>query len=91
MTGQRLISSIGDPTEFLRRNELFKKSCDFLDEHFSELLQKYPNQWVGIFAGEVWAHASDLNEMLGKLDALGVSRAATHAEFLATNPRIEVL
>ncbi len=91
MTSTRLTPSIGDPGEFLRRNDLFQKSCDFFDAHYAELVQEYPDQWIGIFDGAVRAHATDLADMLGQLDALGVPRAPTYAEFLATNPRIEIL
>jgi hypothetical protein len=91
MTSQRLVPSIGHPSELLRRHDLFKKSCDFFDAHYADLLRRYPDEWIGIFDGEVCAHAADMNEMLGQLDALGIPRATSYTEFLATQHRIEIL
>jgi hypothetical protein len=90
MTTQRVHPAIGDPAEFLRRQLSFKKSCDYFDAHYFELLSRYPDQYVGIFDGEVRAHATDLIEVLAQLDSLNVPRGITYIEFLATNPRAEV-
>jgi len=89
MTTQRVHPAIGDPAEFVRDMDLFKKSCDFFDAHYFELLARYPDQYIGMFDGEVRAHATDIHQLLAQMDALGVSRETTYIEFLATNPRAE--
>lgn len=91
VTTQRVHPAIGDPAEFVRDMALFKKSCHFFDSHYYDLLQQYPDEWIGIFDGEVRAHATDIHGMLAQLDAVGVPRGTTYAEFLATNPLPEVL
>jgi hypothetical protein len=90
MTTQRVHPAIGDPVEFLRRQVSFKESCDFFDAHYVELLGRYPDQYIGIFDGQVRAHATDIHELLAQLDALGVPRGTAYLEFLATDPPIEV-
>jgi hypothetical protein len=90
MTTQRIHPAIGDPVEFMRDMDLFKKSCDFFDAHYFELLARYPDQYIGIFDGEVRAHATDINRLLAQLDALGVPRETTYIEFLATDPPMDV-
>jgi hypothetical protein len=90
MTTQRAHPAIGDPAEFLRRQLSFKKSCDYFDAHYYELLKQYPDEWIGISDGEVRAHEADIHELLAQLDTLGVPRGTAYLEFLATDPPIEV-
>lgn len=71
--------------------DLFKRSCEFFDVHYRELVSTYPDEFIGIFDGQVRAHAADLSEMLAQLDALGVPRGTTHIEFVAANPRVAIL
>lgn len=66
--------------------ELFRKSCAFADAHRAELLAEYPDQWIGVFDGEIRAHDQDLHRLLAQLDALGVPRRALFTQFLDTNP-----
>jgi hypothetical protein len=87
MTTQRVHPAIGDPVEFVQRQASFKKSCDYFDAHYFELLTRYPDQYIGIFNGEVRAHATDIHQLIAELDTLAVPRGTTYIEFLATNPR----
>lgn len=91
MTTQRVHPAIGDPAEFVRRQLSFKKSCDFFDAHYHELLKQYPDEWIGIFDGEVRAHAADIHELLARLDSLQVPRGNSLIEILETNPLPKVL
>ncbi len=91
MTTQRVHPAIGGPVEFVRRQLSFKKSCDYFDAHYFELLARYPDQYVGIFDGEVRAHSSDIHELLARLDSLQVPRDNSLIEILETNPLPKVL
>jgi len=91
MTTQHVHPAIGDPVEFLRGHDSFKRSCDFSNAHHAELLERFPNEWVGIHDGEVRAHSTDLHDLLAQLDALQVPRDCSLVEFLETNPLPRIL
>ena len=86
MTTQRLHEAIGDPKEFLREETSFRESCLFYNAHYQELLQRYPDEWIAIYDGEVRGQATDLQQLLAQIDALGIARSATLFEILETNP-----
>lgn len=90
-TQQHVNPAIGDPAEFLRRHDSFKKSCDFFDAHYEELLAQFPERWVGIHDGEIRADSDDLHDLLAQLDALRVPRDCSLIECLETNPLPKVL
>jgi hypothetical protein len=91
MTTQRIHPAIGDPAEFVRRQASFKKSCDYFEAHYFELLARYPDQHVGIFDGELRAHATTLIEVLARLDSMHVPRDNSLIEILETNPLPKIL
>jgi hypothetical protein len=91
MTTQRAHPAIGDATTFQRDMALFKKSCAYFDAHHDELLGAYPEEFIGIFDGEVRAHATELSAMLAQLDAQSIPRATTYTEFITATPRAAIL
>ena len=90
-TQQHAHPAIGDLVEFLRRHDSFKKSCDFSNAHYAELLERFPDEWIGIHDGVVRAHSADLHDLLAQLDALQVPRDCSLIECLETNPLPKIL
>ena len=90
-TQQRVHPAIGDPAEFLRAMELFRTSFAFANSQHAELLKSYPDEWTGIYDGEVRAHDRDIHRMLAQVDALGVPRQAVFTQFVDTNPLPRIL
>lgn len=90
-TQQHVNPAVGDPVEFLRAMELFRASYAFANGHHSELLRSYPDEWIGIYDGQVRAHDRDIHRMLAQVDALGVPRQAVFTQFVDTNPLPRIL
>ena len=90
-TQQHVNPAISDPAEFVRRARSFDKSCDFYDTHYDELLQQFPDEWIGIHDGVVRAHSGDLHDMFAQFDAQRVPRDCSFFVCLETNPLPKIL
>ena len=91
MTTQHAHPAIGDPVEFLRAMELFRTSFAFANSQHAELLNSYPDEWIGIYDGEVRAHHRDIHRMLAQVDALGVPRQSVFTQFVDAKPLPRIL
>lgn len=59
----------------------------FWRDHYSELLQRYPDQFVAVRNGAVVATNPDLQRLLESLEHQGIEPTAVWVRFLATDPR----
>jgi hypothetical protein len=60
---------------------------DFWRDHYSELLQQYPDHFVAVREGTVVATNPDLQQLLDTLKHQGIDPTAVWVRFLATDPR----
>lgn len=77
---------IVDDEAYLRRSEQMRKDHKYFSLHRDELLEKYPDQWVSVYKGEVIAVDVDRDELAKKIDALGLHRTLPETKFIETNP-----
>jgi hypothetical protein len=45
---------------------------DWVSEHIQELIEKYPNQWIAVYKGEVHAHHENLGPVYDRAKELGL-------------------
>ena len=50
----------------------FTKDGQFLDVHYEELLEEYPEQWVAVFDEKVVGAGPDFDRLLDDLQARGL-------------------
>ena len=60
---------------------------DFWRDHYGELLQQYPDQFVAVREGAVVATNPDLQHLLESLKHQDLESTAVWVRFLATDPR----
>ena len=59
----------------------------FWREHYGELLEQYPDQFVAVREGAVIAANPDLHQLLQSLKRQGIEPTSVWLRFLATDPR----
>ena len=69
----------------------FKKRTHFLSVHRRELTRKYPDQWVGLTCNWTLVAAPTLDNMLSKVEAIGITRKGLAVKLMATKPRRMIL
>ena len=57
----------------------------------SELMQKYPGQWVALTESGAFLVASSIDELVAKTRAIGDRSGFSAREFLSTKPRRRVI
>jgi Family of unknown function (DUF5678) len=56
------------PKKIARDLRAFSRTGQFLSSNERRLLKKYPEQWVGLYDGEVRASAKSIDEVISKLE-----------------------
>jgi len=64
---------------------------EYLEEHWGDLLQQHPDEWVAIFKGAVAGHAADLDALLRELESSGIDSSRAVVELLSTETQLFVL
>ena len=82
MTEPTLREIIGDPQRLEADLQKFHNAGKLLSSLRMELLNKYPNQWVGLYEGEICADAPTLEHLLAKLDELRIPRKETVVRYV---------
>ncbi len=59
----------------------------FWRDHYAELLERYPDQFVAVREGDVVATNPNLEGLLESLKRLGIEPTSVWVRFLATDPR----
>ena len=60
---------------------------NFWRDHYGELLQQYPDQFVAVREGLVVARNPDLQQLFQSLKHQGIEPTQVWVRFLATDPR----
>lgn len=64
----------------------FERDGDYLDQHYEELLEQYPEQWVAIYNQRVVAHAKDIWELVRQVREGGIPPGDIFQSYLTKNP-----
>ncbi|MYF09583.1 MAG: hypothetical protein F4171_10740 [Gammaproteobacteria bacterium] len=80
-----------DPEKIACGLKSFETSCAKLSSDRPRLLEKYPDQWIGIHSGQVRAADEDLDTVLRTLDEQGVPRSSTVLRFIEKEPETLIL
>jgi hypothetical protein len=78
------IPSLEDASEAWDEAE---REQSFWRDHYSELLQQYPDQFVAVRDGTVVATNPDLYQLLDSLKHQGIELTKVWGRFFATDPR----
>jgi hypothetical protein len=62
--------------------ERFRRDSDYLQAHYEELLDRYPERWVAVFNERVVGVAPELDELLDGLMAEGLPIGRVYVQFL---------
>ncbi len=69
----------------------FKRDTKYYQDHQEELLEQYPEQWVGIFNEQVVGTAPDFDQLLDDLQAKGIPVGKTLVEHLTRKDELLIL
>ena len=83
----KVLEMLGDPKEVARDLRAFRKDARVLSSKRQNLINEYPNQWVGIHNNEVVAKGGTLDSVVQQLDALGVPRGRAIVRYISKHPR----
>ena len=82
---------LGDPREVVKGLEDFGKSEALLSSSEPRMADRYPDEWIGLYAGEVRAHEPTLDAVLTELDSLGLPHEGVLVRYIAKNPETLIL
>lgn len=69
----------------------FKKDTAYLDAHYEELLEQYPEQWVAIYNQQVVGTGPDFEQLLKNLKAQGFPVGQLLVEHLTRQEEVLIL
>ena len=69
----------------------FHEDVIWFETHRKELVAQYPNHWIGVYQKEVVGADEDLEALMKRVKASGVSIRSTYFDFAATKPKIWVI
>lgn len=87
LSKEEVLELIGDPREINRSLAIFSKSTRLVADHYSELMERYPDEWIAVYNGRVRAHGKSFQAVLDEVDAKGLPRAQTLLRFMNTKPQ----
>jgi hypothetical protein len=83
--------ALGNPGELQARVAAAEQNYAAFDDLYETLLARYPNQWLGFYGREVKAVAPTRDELLQRIDELGLPRGDVLVRYLRTTPRTLIL
>jgi hypothetical protein len=69
----------------------FEQDSRFLALHHDALLDKFPEQWIAVFSGEVVANDTNINDALRELARRKVPHSRVVLAFLTRRPKTLIL
>jgi hypothetical protein len=80
-----------DPAELARQLRAFRSAAKTLSSNHPRLIDKYPQQWVAVYSGEVKAHAPTIEGVLKELAEKGIPKERAIVRFIDRNQRTLIL
>lgn len=72
--------------EILRMMDEAERNSKFIQAHYQELLQQYPDSWIAVYQEEVVASSKSNKALVKKMDALGCLRKGSVTRYMDTDP-----
>ena len=85
------LKSLGGPAKVAYELQDFQKRNRFLDANSTELVKKYPDQWVALTTNWTLVAAPTTGELIEKIEKKGLDRRGAATKLLETNPRMLIL
>ena len=80
MDAAKVREIIGDPRRVAEEIRAFGEDSARLEERRSDFLERYPDQYIAFYRGEIHAHGENLDEVLRDIDAKKLPRGQTIIE-----------
>lgn len=85
---ERLESSAG---QVAREMESFRRTATLLSAEHARLIDRYRHEWVGVYDGEVRAHAKTLKGVLKKIAERGLPKERVIVRHIDSDQRTLIL
>ena len=72
-------------------DEEYSKNDEYFGEHYSELLEQYPDQWVAILEQRIVATADDGFELIARLRKKGIPPHLPLRRLVSTRPKFLIV
>ena len=79
------------PKQIARELRVFSRAARLLSSNHPRLIDQHPNEWVGLYDGEVCAAAKSFNALVQKLKRRGLSPSDTIIRYIDTSGRKLIL
>lgn len=79
---------MADNTAAMERYQLDVK---FYNEHYHELLNRYPEQWIVIHDGQILGSGADLEVLFKRLKAEGHPLSHVFVKFMSNEPEVLIM
>ena len=91
MDATKVQAIIGDPRTVAKEIREFGEDSVKLEERRSQFLERYADQYIAFYRGEVHAHGENLAEVLRELDIKSLPRGSVIIQFMRTDPPVMLL
>lgn len=92
LTDAEVLTAWGESPEVISDGlARFAESARTLSSHHPRLIDKYPQQWVGIYGGNVEVAGRTIAAVIKKLDAKGYPKEETIVRFIDRHPKTLIL
>ena len=87
----KVIEMIGDVKQFHLDMEEFRKDGRALDAQWTEVVEKYDEQWIGFYRGRVVAHDRDIHAVVEGIRAAGIPPGDSIVRYVSSKPMRMIL
>ncbi len=69
----------------------YKRDVEYLEAHYSELLRRYPDEWIAIYDQKVVGSSPELTPLLDQIKSAGIAPGVALTEYLSTHDEVLIL
>lgn len=92
VTADEVLDLFGMPAaEVADEMRAFSKTAQALSAEHLQLIEKHPQQWVGLYDGEVKVYGKTLKSVMSQVEARGYPKAEVIVRFIDREPRTLIL
>ena len=91
MDAAKVREIIGDPRRVAEEIRAFGEDSARLEERRSDFLERYPDQYIAFYRGEIHAYGESLEDVLRDIDAKQLPRGQVNIELMRTDPPVMLL
>ena len=67
------------------------RNSKYIEIHFDELLQQYPDQWIGVFQEKVVAHSTSSRGLVKKLRTMDCLKRGAATRYMDTDTQAWII